>query len=80
MAIWTVWRNYIKNTSENRKTGPPAVELGLIKRAMTVSEVLVERCFSDEVALSGWLSRCYFGQIATRAIQKCRSHEAVYAI
>ena len=80
MAIWTVWRNYIKDTSENRKTGPPAVGLGLIKRAMTVQEVLVERCFPEEVGLSRWLSRCYFGQIATRAIRKCRSHEAVHAI
>jgi hypothetical protein len=32
MAIWTVWRNYIKDTSENRKTGPPAVGLGLINQ------------------------------------------------
>ena len=79
MAIWTVWRNYIKDTSENRRTGPPAVGLGLIQRAMTVPEVLAERCFPQEVGLSGWLSRCYFGQIATRAIQNCRSHEAVFA-
>ncbi len=80
MAIWTVWRNYIKGASENRGTPPPAVSIGLIKRAMTVPEVLAERCFPDEVGISGWLSRCYFGQIVTRAIKKCRSHDAIYAI
>jgi transposase-like protein len=80
VAIWTVWRNYIKHTSENRKSAPPAVELGLIRRAMTVREVLSERCFPDQVGISGWLSRCYFGRIATRAIEKCHSHRAVYAI
>jgi len=80
VAIWTVWRNYIKHSSENRKTAPPAVELGLIRRAMTVGEVLSERCFPDQVGISGWLSRCYFGRIATRAIEKCHSHRAVYAI
>ena len=80
MAIWAVWRNYIKNTSENRGTAPPAVALGLVKSAMKVPEVLSERIFQEKIGISGWLSRCYFGQIATRAIKKCRSHEAVFAI
>jgi hypothetical protein len=80
MAIWTVWRNYIKDRSENRRVGPPAVGLGLIKAAMTVREVLAERCFPEQVGVSGWLARCYFGEIATRAIERCRSHRKVYAI
>jgi hypothetical protein len=80
VAIWTVWRNYIKDRSENRKIGPPAAALGLIRRAMTVGEVLSERCFPDQVGISGWVSRCYFARIATRAIEKCRSHRAVYAM
>ena len=80
VAIWAVWRNYIKDRSENRKVGPPAVALGLIRRAMTVEEVLAERCFPGKVGISGWISRCYFGQIATRAIERCHSHRAVYAM
>jgi hypothetical protein len=47
---------------------------------MTVGEVLSARLFPDRVGLSGWLSRCYFGEIMTRAIEKCRSHRAKYAI
>ena len=80
VAIWAVWRNYIKDRSENRRSGPPAVALGLIPRAMTVGEVLAERCFPDHIGISGWLSRCYFGRIATRAIERCHSHRAVYAM
>jgi hypothetical protein len=80
VAIWAVWRNYIKDRSENRRVGPPAVALGLIRRAMTVGEVLSRRCFPDLVGISGWLSRCYFRRIATRAIEKCRPHRRVYAM
>jgi hypothetical protein len=80
MAIWTVWRNYIKHRSENRRSAPPAVALGLIRRAMTVGEVLTERCFPDQIGISGWVSRCYWGRIATRAIERCHSHRAVYAM
>jgi transposase-like protein len=80
MAIWAVWRNYIKYASENRRSGPPAVALGLIRRALTVGEVLAARCFPDHVGISGWVSRCYYGRIATRAIDRCHSHRAVYAI
>jgi hypothetical protein len=47
VAIWTVWRNYIKCRSENRRSAPPAVALGLIRRAMTVGEVLTERLESE---------------------------------
>jgi hypothetical protein len=80
VAIWTVWRNYIKCRSENRRSAPPAVALGLIRKAMTVGEVLTERYFPDQIGISGWVSRCYFGRIATRSIESCQSHEAVYAI
>ena len=33
---------------------------------MTVGEVLAERCFPDQVGISGWVARCYCGRIATR--------------
>ena len=80
VAIWTVWRNYIKYGSENRRSAPPAVALGIIRSAMTVGEVLAERCFPDRVGISSWVSRCYWGRIATRAIERCHSHCPVYAM
>jgi hypothetical protein len=79
LAIWVVWRNYIKSRSENRRDAPPAEALGLIQRALRVEEVLGERLFPDREACRGWVSQCYFGDISTRAIQNCRVHRAKYA-
>ena len=75
-----VWKNYIKSRSENRRDAPPAKALGLIRRAWTVPEVLSERLFPDRVGVSGWLERCYFGRIETRAIGNCARHEARFAV
>jgi hypothetical protein len=80
VAIWVVWRNYIKDRSENRRDGPPAKALGLIREALDVSGVLGRRLFPDVEGISGWLSKCYFGAIATRAIESCESHRARLAV
>jgi len=78
-AIWTVWRNYVKDRSENRRMGPPAKALGLLKRALTIPQILSRRIFPDDAKLSGWLASCYFGRIPTRAIEHCVEHRAVFA-
>jgi transposase-like protein len=81
MAIFTVWRNYMKDRSENRKIGPPAKALGIIKGAMTVADILAKRFFTDIVGVGrGWLRECYFGRIPTRALEGCRAHTAKFAI
>jgi hypothetical protein len=80
VAIWAVWRNYIKYTSENRSSAPPAVALGVIRKALKVDEILAIRLFPDRVGISGWVSRGYFGRIVTRATPRCFSHRAVYAV
>ena len=79
LAIWTVWRNYMKDRSENRKVGPPAKALGLVKKALSLAQVLSRRLFVHRVPLSSWLNDCYFGQIGTRAIENCVKHRAVLA-
>ena len=80
LAIWVVWRNYMKDRSENRRVGPPAKALGLIGRALTLKEILSQRLFPERVGLSGWLAACYFGRIPTRAIEHCTVHAARYAV
>ena len=75
-AIWVVWRNYMKDRSENRKVGPPAKALGLVERALSLRQVLTRRLFPDREKLSGWLTECYFGRIRTRAIRNCVAHRA----
>jgi hypothetical protein len=79
-AIWTVWRNYVKSRSENRRDGPPAVDLGLITGALSVDEILAERLFPGRFQLSSWLRKCYAGELPTRAIENCLTHSAKYAV
>ncbi len=80
MAIWAVWRNYMKDRSENRPKGTPAQSLGVTKRILTLREVLARRRFPSRMRISRWLRECYFGWIKTRAIGNCRVHHARYAI
>jgi hypothetical protein len=80
VAIWVVWRNYVKDRSENRRDGPPAKALGLIDEALSVPAILSERHFPDRVGVAGWLSRCYFGSIRTRVLPNCVAHTARYAV
>jgi transposase-like protein len=80
LATFVVWKNYIKCRSENRRDAPPAKLLGLTRRALTVSGILSERLFPDRARISGWVERCYFGRIKTRAIAKCTVHKARFAI
>ncbi|MCR9096495.1 MAG: hypothetical protein NXI30_19900, partial [bacterium] len=81
MAIWVVWRNYMKDRSENRRKGTPAEALGITRRVLELKDVLRERLFAGRIAsVRGWLAECYFGRIRTRAIENCREHRARFAI
>ncbi len=79
MAIWQVWRNFVKPTSENRGSPPPAVALGLQERALTVPEILGARLFATQIGLWGWLRRCYEGRIPTRRFPRITVHRCTYA-
>jgi len=79
-AIWVVWRNYVKSTSERRRDAPPGVRLGVIAKRLRVRDVLWERQFPWQRTLTGWLERCYFGRIPTRRLTRCRIHQRRYAI
>ena len=78
-AIWLVWRNYVKSTSEKRRDAPPAVRLGVVARRWTVLDVLRTRQFPWREDLGAWLTRCYFGRIPTRRLPRCREHQLRYA-
>lgn len=78
-AIWVVWRNYIKSRSENRRDSPPAELLGLIRKRLSVEEVLRSRLFPTRIKLSKWVKRCYDGRIPTRRLAKLRVHQPKFA-
>ena len=74
-AIWCVWRNYLKSTSERRRDDPPGVAIGAIARRWSIGEVLAERRFPwREPRLRGWLARCYAGRVPTRCLPALREH------
>jgi hypothetical protein len=69
MAIFVVWRNYVKSLSERRRDAPPGVAIGAIDRALRVEEITSRRMFPRHARLRGWLARCYAGRIPTRCLQ-----------
>jgi hypothetical protein len=77
-AIWTVWRNFVKDRSENAKRGTPAMALGLVKHPMRVEQILSGRLFHRQFKRPEWLKNCFFGRIPTRAIERCVAHRARY--
>lgn len=78
-AVFTVWRNYVKSTSENRRDSPPGVSIGVIQRRLEVREVLRRRLFTRDVELSRWTKRCYFRRIPTRQLSRIRTHALRFA-
>ena len=79
-AIWQVLRNYVKPSSENRKTPPPGVTVGAIRRRLPVEGILRSRLFPWRFELEGWMEACYYGRIPTRRIGRCREHGLKLAI
>ena len=78
-AIWVVWRNDVKSRSENKKNSPPAVALGLIQKRYSIAQILENRLFPNQMALSTWLRRCYDGRISTRRLERNRVHRPALA-
>lgn len=79
-AIWTVWRNYVKSSSERLRSPPPGVRLGVIPERLRIEEILVRRLFVWRVPLGDWLTRCYYARIPTRCLPEGREHRRRYAI
>ncbi len=79
LAIWVVWRNYVKWTSERRPGRTPAQVLGIVPRRLRVEDVLRERLFPTRLRLPGWVARCYAGRIPTRRLPRIRVHALAYA-
>jgi hypothetical protein len=75
-----VWRNYVKSRSERKRDDPPSVALGIESRRLSVREILAARRFPWRRPLRGWLERCYFARIPTRAIGRVREHQTVFTV
>ena len=80
LALFLVWRNWIKAFSERKGGESPAMKLGLINDRMTVEEVLAERLFPSRIPLPPRWRPYYWRTVRTRAIPRCVAHRRKYAV
>jgi hypothetical protein len=79
MAIFLVWRNYIKLRRERRCTQTPAMLIGLVDRRLTEEDVLTKRLFVSHFALPPLWDDYYWRRVETRTLRVNRRHELTYA-
>jgi hypothetical protein len=80
LAIFLVWRNYIKGRREKKRGSPtPAMCRGMATRPVRTSELLTRRLFFDHIRLPERWRRYYERLIRTRALGRHRTHHLKYA-
>jgi len=81
LAIFLVWRNYIKGRREKNRGSPtPAMARGMANRRHTVDDVLDERIFRSHVALPPRWASYYARTVRTRSLGTHRLHALKYAV
>jgi hypothetical protein len=79
LAIFQVWRNYMKRRREKGRRVTSAMLLGLAKRPWRVRDALRARIFYDKVTLSPCWGRYYRRKVKTAALGVNRRHNSIYA-
>jgi transposase-like protein len=79
LFVFLVWVDYGKSFSERKRDATPAQRLGLVKRKLTVEDVLQERLFPSRVALPERWVPYYWRLTPTRRIPNARKHTCKYA-
>jgi transposase-like protein len=80
LALFLVWRNWIKAFSERKGGESPAMRLGLTKERMTVEGVLAARLFPSRIRLPRRWQPYYWRTVRTRALARCVPHRRRYAM
>jgi hypothetical protein len=80
LAIFLVWRNYMKGRREKERGSPtPGMVKGLTDHPLDVRNVLEDRIFRSEVDLPPRWAEYYGREVTTVGIRKNRKHELSYA-
>jgi transposase-like protein len=79
LAIFLVWRNWVKWRWEKRCRWTPAMGKGLMDRRLEVKELLGERLFRTRTELPARWAAYYDGAVCTRALTVNRRHQLKYA-
>jgi len=80
LAIYLVWRNYVRPRWKKRCKETPAMLIGLVDRRLTVDEILGQRLFIAKVGLKGRWAEYYWGTVQTPALGVNRRHELKKAV
>ena len=80
LAIFLVWRNYVRPRWRKKCEETPAMQAGLLDRRLTVEEVLARRLFVARVGLKRRWSQYYWGKVETPALGVNRRHELKRAV
>jgi transposase-like protein len=75
LAVFLVWRNYVRPRWKKRCTETPAMQAGMLDRALTVEEIIGRRLFIAQVGLQGRWSQYYWGEVETPALGVNLRHE-----
>jgi transposase-like protein len=79
LAIFLVWRNYIKLRRERRCQMTPAMQIGLLDRALTEEDVQARRLFVGQVDLTPSWEDYYWRRVKTRPLAVNRGHDLKFA-
>lgn len=79
LAVFTVWRNFVKRRWENGPDVTPAMLRQIVDRVLTVEEILSRRLFVTQVRLSEWWSDYYWRRVQTVVLPVNRQHTLRYA-
>jgi hypothetical protein len=79
LAIFQVFRNYMKKRWEKGGPETPAMILGLAKRPWRLSHLLKERLFFEKIELTSCWQRYYRREVTTAALPINRTHHLRYA-
>jgi transposase-like protein len=80
LAVFLVWRNWVKSFSERKGGESTAMRLGLAKERRTVEDVLAMRLFPTRIVLPRRWRPYYWRTVRTRAIARCVIHRRKYAM
>ena len=75
LAIFLVWRNYIKLRREKRCLVTPAMQIRLLDRALTEEDIHARRLFVSRVELTDVWVDYYWRRVTTRPLAVNRLHE-----
>ncbi len=79
LAIFQVWRNYMKKRWEKSELDTPAMILGLATRPWRLPDLLKERLFFHRIELSTRWEQYYRREVRTAALPINRTHHLRYA-